>query len=72
MVTKVTAKMVREQAHQLHGLEFSAARCTELARDVERHTTAIAAASSALDFNATPARFLALLTPAPAGGKRRR
>lgn len=71
MGTKVTARMVREQASQLHGLDFSAARCAELARDAERHTAAIAAASARLDFNDEPARFTALLRPAPTGGKQR-
>lgn len=63
--------MVREQAQQLHGLEFSAARCAELARDAERHMVAIEAASPNLDFNDEPERFTALLRPAPARGKRR-
>lgn len=72
MATKVTAQMVRAQASQLHGLEFNDERCEELARDLERHTAAIAAASPDLDFNDTPARFMALLKPLPAkGGKRR-
>ena len=72
MVTKVTAQMVREHARQLQGLDFSAERCAELARDVERHAAAIAAASPNLDFNDEPARFTALLRAAPVGRGRRR
>lgn len=71
-VTKVTAQMVREHARQLHGLDFSDARCEELASDVERHTAAIAAASPNLDFNDEPGRFMALLESAPASGRQRR
>ena len=49
MIKKVTARMVREHASQVHGLEFSIARCEELARDLQRHTTAVAAASPVRD-----------------------
>ncbi len=72
MSAKVTAQMVREHAIQLHGLDFGDARCKELARDVERHVTAIASVAPALDFNDEPGRFAALLGTAPVGrGKRR-
>ena len=63
MFTKVTAHMVREHARQVHGLDFSIERCGELARDLERHAAAVAAASVNLDFNDEPGRFIALLAP---------
>ena len=72
MSTKVTAQMVREHASQLHGLEFSEARCAELARDIERHAAAIAAAAPMLDFNDEPAKFTArLMAGAPQRSKQR-
>lgn len=71
MGAKVTARMVREHAKQVHGLHFSDARCEELARDVKRHAAAIEAASPNLDFNDEPARFTALLRPTPGRAKRR-
>lgn len=72
MSTKVTAQMVRDHASQLHDLDFSDVRCEELARDVERHTAEIAAASPNLDFNDEPGRFIVLLRSAPTGGRKRR
>ena len=72
MAAKVTARMVQEQASQLHGFALSDARCAELASDVERHIGAIAAAAPILDFNDEPARFTALLNRVPAGRRKRR
>lgn len=72
MSTKVTAQMVREHALQLHDLEFSDARCEELARDVERHLVAIAAAAPQIDFNDEPAKFAAQLAAGAPDRSRRR
>ena len=62
---KPTGRMVGEQARQLQGLRFSAARCEELAIDAGRHVAAITATSLRLDFNDEPAHFTALLRSEP-------
>ena len=69
---KPTGRMVGEQARQLQGLRFSAARCEELAIDAGRHVAALTATSPKLEFNAEPAQFTLLLRAEPGGRGTRR
>lgn len=72
MGARFTSRAVREHALWLYGLDFSEARSKELARDLERHTTAIAASADVLDFNDEPGRFVVVLGAIAASrGKRR-
>ena len=58
----VTSRFVKEAAKVLQDLDLSEARAGELALEVERlNTSARAAADSALDFDAEPSAFFAVL-----------
>ena len=70
-VVKATARMVRDHA-ALQGLSVSDRRAHELAADLERHMTAIDAASARLDFSDEPAQFVALLRPTRTKPSKRR
>jgi hypothetical protein len=57
----ITGKLIEDTARLLQNIELGAARASELALEVERLNTAVREASVALDFDAEPSSFFAVL-----------
>jgi len=57
----VSSRFVAEAAKVFQDVDFSEARASELALEVDRLNTAVRTASQSLDFDAEPAAFFAVL-----------
>ena len=61
MAEKLPPELIADEARLLQGLERTAERNAELAREVERLNAAVREAASELGFDDQPGDFLALL-----------
>ena len=61
MKSTVTGELIRLSALQLHHLEVSEARASEIARDVDRVNNVALAAAEQGDFNDEPSNFSLVL-----------
>ena len=57
----VSSRFVADAAKVFQDVDFSEARASELALEVERLNTAVRTAAQSLDFDAEPAAFFAVL-----------
>jgi hypothetical protein len=57
----VTSRFVKEAAKVFQDVDFSDARAGELALEIERLNSAVRTAAAALDFDAEPSAFFAVL-----------
>ena len=57
----VSSRFVKDAAKLFQDVDFSDARAGELALEVERLNTAVRTAAGALDFDAEPSAFFAVL-----------